>query len=230
MTLELKMLNKIDVNGVTLYLDDVTGAYSDPDNKGGWGIPNTERKAVALLAVIEKIHESKESTLLAPITPDIIYDDTLSDDYISKYEFSLTTDGVHNNYLVLLDPIHTGGEGVIPEGHYYYNIDLEAVYVRGDGIDPDEVVSSYRELIDTDNGNKPTQFMTSVIWVPQLSLIESKLYNDYRVARQTCTNQDSILDEVVELNLNIEHAISLFDLGLYMEAESVIETQLELYK
>lgn len=232
MGLILKSENKIDVTGLYIYMKDVTGVFDIIDNVGGWGGDNPSRNEIALIFIIEKERQDEASILLVP-TPegsDISYDATFLDSEETEVTFVPSTDGVHNHYLIALLAINESQVLLPSPGDYYYATDKIGIFIRGTGLYGDDLpIQSKQELIDDDGSHIVARNVHYEFWTPKLSIKESQLYNEYRTARLNCDNEDAILHETLELNLNIEHAMGLFNLGLYKEAESVINTQLDLY-
>ena len=232
MALNLKIENSIHVSGKVLYIRDVTGIYSSPVNEGGWGNPNPERNSVALMGIIEKYHTNGESTLLSAISPQIDYDPNYANDYQSEFTFQVSTDGGHAHYMLVIGVSDDGntfldGSNILP-GNYFYLTTDEFLYQKQED-NSNRLVENYKELIDDTNGNRPEQVKVKQFWTPLLSTKQAELYNEYRIARLNCDNEIAELDKVVELDLNLTHAAGLFYRGLYMDAESVIETQLDLF-
>ena len=233
MALEFKIETKIDGSGNPLYLTDKTGAYVVTDNEGGWGTPNPTRNLNALMAIVEKIvHEDGESnTFLSPVTNQIVYSPSVDNTYETAFQFTMGADGGHIHYFLLI-PVSTNGittlEGdTILENWYFYMTDGN-IYQKnslGDNV----VIYDYSVLIDTTNSDRPTQANCQKLWTPQLAIQEGKTYNEYRQARKDCDNERDILLDGIELGYNVKHANGLFYQGLQLEAEDVIETELEKY-
>ena len=233
MALEFKIETKIDSSGNPLYLTDKTGAYVVTDNEGGWGAPNPERNLNALMAIVEKIiHvDGEPNTFLSPVTNQIVYNGSIDNTYETSFQFTMGSDGGYIHYFLLL-PVSTDGittlEGdTILENWYFYMTDGN-VYQK-DSVGDNIVVDDYSVLIDTSNANRPTQANCQKMWTPKLAVKEGSVYNEYRQARRDCDNEQEILLEGIEIGYNVKHANGLFYQGLQLEAEDVIETELEKY-
>ena len=233
MALEFKIEVKIDGSGNPIYQTDKTGAYDVTDNEGGWGAPNPERNLNALMAIVEKIvHEDGQpNTFLTPLTNQIVYNPSIDNSYETAFQFQIGNDGGHIHHFLLL-PVSTDGittlEGnTIQENEYFYMTD-GFVYQKELGGN-NVVVDDYSVLVDPANLNKPVQANCQKLWSPQLNIKEGTIYNEYRIARENCDDQREMLLDGIELGYNVKHANGLFYQGLQLEAEDVIETQLEKY-
>jgi len=231
MALELKIENSINVTGLELYIEDVTGAY-DSTNIGGWGAPNTERKDVALMGLTEKYHTNEDTSLLIVQDPQIDYDINYTNDYKSKFVFNVEKDGGHKHHLIILNPSDNGNTyldstSIAIDDYFFLTTDFLVYQKNDDGTNKE--ITDYKELIEVTNGNKPDSISVDQFWTPKLSIKQAELYNEYRIARTNCVNEREALDSVVEVNLNLTHASGLFYRGLYMDAENVIDTMFDLF-
>ena len=233
MALEFKIETKIDSSGNPLYLTDKTGAYVVTDNEGGWGTPNPERNLNALMAIVEKIiHvDGEPNTFLSPVTNQIVYNGSIDNTYETAFQFTMGNDGGYIHHFLLL-PVSTDGittlEGdTILENWYFYMTD--GVIYQKDSLGANIVVDDYSVLIDIANADRPTQANCQKLWTPDLAVEEGKMYNEYRTAREDCDDEREKLLDGIELGYNVKHANGLFYQGLQLEAEDVIETQLEKY-
>lgn len=233
MALVFKIEPKIDGSGNPIYLTDKTGAYVVTDNEGGWGAPNPERNLNALMAIVEKIvHEDGQpNTFLSPITNQIVYNPSIDNSYETQFQFQVDNDGGHIHHFLLL-PVSSDGittlEGdTIQENDYFYMSDgfVYQKEIGGDNV----IVEDYSVLVDPTNDSKPVQANCQKLWTPKLNIKEGQIYNGYRIARTNCNDQRELLLEGIELGYNVKHANGLFYQGLQLEAEDVIETQLEKY-
>jgi len=213
---QLALTTSIKSDGTSVYIDDATTwDATDPRNN------------VALMGLVEKIHSNEPSSILKHISEDIDYSPSYDNSYRSRFEFAFEGDGGHNCFLLRF-PVSPDGL-TIPDEAYYYNIVDFKLYQR-DSVGGDREITDYAELIDTTNIHRPIQEFVNTFWTPQLSIKESALYNEYRVARENCANEDKLLDSMLELNINLEHALALFEINMKMEAESIIESLLIMYE
>lgn len=231
MALTLKIKNSIDVYGKILYIEDATGEYDEDTNEEGWGTPNEIRNENAVMCIIEKIVMEGDKLFASPISTQILYSNSFANDYISKFEFSMLADGGYIHYLIALpvsaDGVITLAGVTITDGMYFY---MEDGYVHQLQSSVDVIITDYSALVDVDNIYRPTnQSNCQQFWTPMLSIKEGELYKQYRESRSNCNSCEKIIDDVLELNLNITHANGLFYQGLQLEAEDVINTQLDYY-
>jgi hypothetical protein len=219
--MDLTFSSTIDSQGKLLFVTDETV----------WGPPdNANRNEIALMCIVEKVNADSENTILRPMGNQIDYNDSYNNSHHSTFKFYMEDDGVHIVHLLILPNSPIGSN----EGEYFYN-PLNGNVYRIDliGGTPTYVLippEDYYELIDPVNISKPLQEGMNEFLIPKLSIKESELYNEYRIARRNCDNEDEILNKELELYLNLVHAESIFNRGLLVEAESIIDTQCALFE
>lgn len=226
MALELKVKYAVTIDATSIRVEDVTGQYS-VSNPTGWGAPNPLLSERALFSVVVR-KTSAADEFLVPSSVQVVYDNTASNDKITTFDFSYTTDSVFEIWLGMLrvstDDINYVDGGAISTGDFYY---YNGKVWRRTGTSSEEI-TNINSLIQYEGDIVFAKRMD--ILLPKLALIKASLYKQYVLLRDKKCDYKNIWSELLELSQDIQGAIYAFYSGLANQAVSMVESMLKRYE
>lgn len=227
-TLKSKYYVSIDVT--TLKVTDLTGAYSAASNPGGWGAPNWLLSQTAIMAIVKR-KASAGDQYFVPSNLEVTFNPSAISTTVTEINFTYLNDGVFEITLAAIpastDGINLLSGGAIPEGQVFYWAHTGSyVWKKVGGINT-AITDLHTLLADI----SVLQILATDILEPKLAVQKQKMYKEYRIARDTeCDDADDKFTELQKLSQDIQGSIYAFYSGLTTEAQSQVETMLNLYE
>ena len=198
----------LDIDGTKAYVPDSTGVYNNPDNLGGYGVPNPERVDVAWIPVVQYMGTSETENI------DV-------EEYVPTAATQITIpilkDGHYQVNGFLINVI-SGGES---DGDYGYDITDDKVKLLTLGIW--EIVTDLTTLLGVSG------LVSNVLHIPIITQISQKKndVNKERFDKIISGEYDegrNANDRIyTELKGRLEQASNNFCAGNYYEFQRIIE-------
>ena len=224
MPLEIKPKVSIPVAADKLIGTDITGAYTETTNEGGYGAPNVELNAVALW-MLPVLKHSTGDKLLLPVTNYAVYDPTALNTKETSLEFVYLYDGVIHFHMGIL-PVSLDGvnyldlTAIADDDYFYYPFNGTYIWQRIAGVNTP--VLNLLELIE--NEATIEQAVCEDLFFAELVIERQKLAKQYRIQRdKKCDDAIDLKNKMRALSDDLQGAYYAFACSLQVEAQSQIE-------
>lgn len=224
----LKSKYQINVQGNTLYITDISGAYDASDNIGGWGSPNSALNQSAICCLVQRVVGTTAASLVATSNQSV-YDPTAIASKQTQFTFAVGTDGHIKIYLfrlpVSLDGSTTVESTNLSDGNFFYwDNASHTIWQRISGVPTPKALEDIIGNINTVNS------LCEALIFPALAIKHNSLYRHYTEKRDVdCHAGDKLFYEVQHLRLDLYGAQGCFRSGLVTKAEDIINTLLKKY-
>jgi hypothetical protein len=226
MSLVIKPKYQIFVDASKIRITDITGQYNAASNTGGWGAPNDELNAAALVFAVQRILDGQGS-LMTPVDNYIVFDPEAENSKQTSIDFNFSMDG-HIKIAIFKLPVSLDGtvdldSNPLNEGDYFYWNNGPLLWKIQDNVPVEAEVS---ELIDNVS---VVQGTCEDIVFPKLAFKHNSRYTEYMTKRASCDGANDIFNELLQLKLDLAGAKYRFRSGAISEAEDIIESLLKKY-
>lgn len=224
MALQLVIEIQPDYSGDYVWIVENTGPYDVNLNANGWGAPNAERNATALVAYVELLKSTGAVESGFSASPIYFNSLALNTEGVN-IKVNHTEDGHYKFYLSAIPGFTTvdGTANIVTQGHYYYDSDTGTV--KKLTVDGFVEVTDYKALAEDTDANVISTVNTEEMLTLKLREVARQLYNTYMESRKG-TKKDLVakFDDFLELAEDIKGLDYAFYSGLTSEAQSTIET------
>jgi hypothetical protein len=224
MALILKQKIQIDIQGVVLWVTDMTLQYDAVTNPGGWGAPNPEIGDQCLMVFAEQIKDDESGDIIGvPLTVLTEQFATNLTDYDHQFQLQLPEDGHFKislfTFPVTTDGVDTLAGDAIQEGDVvFYNGQVQKKTDSGY-----DVIEDYTLLYDEPD---VPQVLAEDLIYPNLLIARNNQMKSYlELRRGKCVKEeiDDARDALVDLDIDIQGMDYAFRANLTSKARKILK-------
>jgi hypothetical protein len=226
MALEIKLKYSINDAITQILVEDITGAY-DLNNLTGWGTPNTQRNAVALVLYAKYLpyeQTAKNLSLLNALSPMVLYDNSYLNTEASTYSLSYHADGWYQFYLTAVPTSNVSPE----ENDIIYNTSSEELEIYKTDAFVALTSADWEYLIDEEKYE--LGFLEDIL-LPKL-IVQRNCQLEKYINCMECTacKCETIKEDYIRLNSLIQAVDYRFHSDKQNEAQKMTEKLTKDYK